>query len=93
MTPAVGERPAARAYHEAALHLAEELEVEAMRAEKVLAALDLARGRACRAAARQARDAASRFETWIRFDPPLVQRQDDLALWYEVIRISRELSR
>ena len=37
-------------------------------------------------AARHAADAASRFHAWIQWDPPLAQRQEDLAVWSEALR-------
>jgi hypothetical protein len=86
LVAAIGPRPSARAHHDAARALAERLEGEALRCAKVLAVLDLARSRACIATAAVARDAATRFKAWIKYDPPLVQRQEDLALWSEALR-------
>lgn len=80
------DRPDARSYHDAARRLAEALEGEALRHAKVLAVLDLGRARACRAAASTARYAQRRFASWMKWDPPLVQRQSDLAAWSETLR-------
>jgi hypothetical protein len=91
LVPAIGERPDAVAYHDAACNLAETLEGAALRHGKVLDVLDVGRARACRAAAVAARDAASRFRTWIKWDPPLAQRTADLAIWREAQRTAREL--
>lgn len=79
-------RPDAHSYHDAARRLAEALEGEALRHAKVLAVLDLGRARACRAAASSAREAQRRFASWLKWDPPLVQRQSDLASWSETLR-------
>lgn len=78
--------PDARGYHDAARRLAETLEGEALRHAKVLEVLDLGRARACRAAAAAARDAQNRFRGWLKWDPPIVQRQHDLAIWSEALR-------
>jgi hypothetical protein len=86
LVAAIGPRPSAKAHNDAARALAERLEGEALRCSKVLAVLDLGRSRACRAAAGVARDAATRFKAWVTYDPPLVQRQEDLALWSDALR-------
>lgn len=91
LVPAVGDRPDAVAYHEAACDLAEALEGMALRHGKVLEVLDVGRARACRAAAVAARDAASRFRMWIKWDLPLAQRTADLAIWREAQRAASEL--
>lgn len=91
LVAAIGPRPNADAHHASARALAERLDGEALRCSKVLAVLDMSRARGCREAARVARDAAGRFRAWMKWDPPLAQRQEDLAVWSEALRRASDL--
>lgn len=75
---------------EAARHLADRLEEDALKYAKQLSILDLTRSRACQDVATSARDAAVRFRGW-KWDPPPAQRQGDFAFWSVVVRKARAL--
>lgn len=91
LVSAIGPRPDAYAHYKSARSLADRLEGDALRYAKVLPLLDLNRARGCAAVASSARDAAARFRAWIKFDPPLPQRQADLALWSIVLKKAGDL--